>query len=371
MGLLTTFVDRFRGQGEAAITVPVLDGPLMPNRALDERLTPVVREAEVDNLVDSGAGLLYSRGCELRRIDEARTCTTMHRFESEITAVSAERGAIAVGLAGSGLRVMSGRHAGARVVELEALGVSGTLNCVTALAWIDEDELVVANGSAQHTCAQWRWDLLTRGASGCIVRINLATRRASLLASRLAWPWGVVMGSQGRFFFSESWRHRIVSGSLDGAATTQVLQEDLPAYPARMSRASGGGFWLTCVSIRNQLVEFILREPEYCQRMMNEVPEPYWMAPSLVSGLSFKEPMQQNQLRQMGIMKPWAPTRSYGLVIRCDESMRPTESFHSRADGHVHGVTAACDVQGELFVCARGAGLIGRMKAAAVEKQAR
>ena len=46
----------------------------------------------------------------------------------------------------------------------------------------------------------------------------------------------------------------------------------------------------------------------------------------------------------MGIHKPWAPSRSYGLVVRLDAAMRPVASFHSRANGHRHGVTSAIEV---------------------------
>ena len=53
------------------------------------------------------------------------------------------------------------------------------------------------------------------------------------------------------------------------------------------------------------------------------------LAPALASGLSFKEPMQGSQLKQMGILKPWSATRSYGLVLRCDERMQPVERSSS------------------------------------------
>lgn len=35
MTAIRRFIDRRLGRGEAAITVPILDGPLMPNTALD------------------------------------------------------------------------------------------------------------------------------------------------------------------------------------------------------------------------------------------------------------------------------------------------------------------------------------------------
>ena len=64
--------------------------------------------------------------------------------------------------------------------------------------------------------------------------------------------------------------------------------------------------------------------------------------------------MQGSGLKQMGILKPWAATRSYGLVVRCDAEMQPLASYHSRADGIIHGVTSICEDRGDLLVSAKG-----------------
>jgi hypothetical protein len=145
--------------------------------------------------------------------------------------------------------------------------------------------------------------------------------------------------------------------TLAGGKGIEVLS-GLPGYPARLTRASAGGVWLCFYSIRNQLVEFILREDEYRTRMVNELPEEYWMAPSLYSGRSFKEPMQGSQLKQMGILKPYSVTRSYGLVAYCDAHMTPIGSFHSRADGTRHGAVAAAEHAGALYVASRGSNAV-------------
>jgi hypothetical protein len=64
----------------------------------------------------------------------------------------------------------------------------------------------------------------------------------------------------------------------------------------------------------------------------------------------------------MGILKPWAPTFSYGLVIRLGNDLRPLSSLHSRANGRVHGITslATADVDGlqHLWIGAKGDGLV-------------
>ena len=59
----------------------------------------------------------------------------------------------------------------------------------------------------------------------------------------------------------------------------------------------------------------MLREPAYRRRMIAEIDPEFWVAPRLRSGNSFKEPLQGAHIKTMGVMKPWAPPRSYGLAI--------------------------------------------------------
>ncbi len=58
--------------------------------------------------------------------------------------------------------------------------------------------------------------------------------------------------------------------------------------------------------------------------------------------------MQGAHLKTMGVIKPWAPPRSYGLVIRLDADGMPLYSLHSRVDGVNHGIVAAVEMDGEL-----------------------
>jgi hypothetical protein len=97
-----------------------------------------------------------------------------------------------------------------------------------------------------------------------------------------------------------------------------------------------------------------LRESGYRKRMMHEVPPEFWVVPRLRSGGSFREPMQGAHLKTMGVVKPWAPPRSYGLVIRLARDFSPMFSFHSRVDGENHGVVAAAELDGALYVLAKG-----------------
>ena len=153
---------------------------------------------------------------------------------------------------------------------------------------------------------------------------------------------------------SESWRHRVVVLRRAGGAPEPVLA-DLPGYPARLVAAAAGGYWLAVFAPRNQLIEFVQREPEFLARMMADVDSDYWAAPSLETvRRRFLEPLQGGAQKHLGMVKPWAPTRSYGLVVRLDRRFRPTDSFHSRADGRRHGVMSCVEHGGRLIVAAKG-----------------
>ncbi|HEY8710049.1 MAG TPA: strictosidine synthase, partial [Burkholderiaceae bacterium] len=139
----------------------------------------------------------------------------------------------------------------------------------------------------------------------------------------------------------------------------------LPGYPARMAAAEGGGFWLSVFACRTQLVEFVLGEDDYRREMMKTIEPRYWVAPALASGSDFLEPLQGGGVKQMGILKPWAPPRSYGLVIRIGADFIPKYSLHSRVGGRHHGVVSIVQRGDELYVLSKGAGRILQLSVSA------
>ena len=92
--------------------------------------------------------------------------------------------------------------------------------------------------------------------------------------------------------------------------------------------------------------------------MLERIDPAYLDRAFLLSGASFLEPIQGGVRKKLNIMKPWAPTWSCGLVLGCDAAGRPLASFHSRADGHVHGVTSIAETGGRLLAGAKGSGVI-------------
>jgi hypothetical protein len=339
-------LDLFRGK---AVTVPPMDGAFRPNAALDEAQVVIEVEAP-DNLASDDFRLLFSTGCEVRAIQSpGKAPEVVLQGQAQVSALAAGAGqAMAVAFEDGGIVIRGGPR---DVKRLGAEAFDG-LACPTAMAFEDENTLLVAQGSRRHRPSDWAIDLMEKGASGSVWRVDLATDRAMKLADGLAFPNGLLARPEG-IIVSESWKHRLLAMPRGGGAQVPIL-EKLPGYPARMSPASDGGAWLALFAPRNRLIEFVLLEDEYRRQMMREVPRECWIAPALFSNRSFLEPLQCGGVKTMGIHKPWSPSRSYGLVARLDQRLRPVASYHSRANGQRHGVTSVTSWKGRAIVAAKG-----------------
>jgi hypothetical protein len=354
-GLAKRAWEKLVGRGSAAVTVPPMDGALRPNSRL-EQAAVVARIAAPDHLIRLGSRVVVSSGRALVEVDPpARVLRPLHEFGQEIACVAARGdGLLAVGMAGGDVFFGSGpdspvswRRSAQRVA------------CPTAMTFDARGDLIVCQGSAHHPPDRWKHDLMERGSSGAVWRIGSDDSAVQCLARGLAFPFGVVPHGNG-LAVSESWAHRIVHIDSDGS--TAPLLGDLPGYPARIV-PSRDGYWLCVFAPRSQLVEFVLRERRFRERMMREVDDTHWVAPTLSASRSYLDPMQGGGMVTQGQIKPWAPTRSYGLVVRLDAAMRPVDSFHSRADGRFHGVTSCVETEHGLLVASKGDGAILALRA--------
>lgn len=356
------FANRFLGRGEAAITVPSFDGALKPNQALEQ--AEILLECDApEDLAPDGTSLLIADGARLTRLTGNST-TTVRSFERPISALaSLPGGGLAVALGGTEVRLYDNATA-----ETPRAAFTQGLHAVNALAPAADGRLIATDGSSLHDVGDWARDLMELGRTGRLLRLDPKTGAISELAGGLGYAFGAIT-SNGAVLVSESWRHRLVSIALDGSR--KDLLRHLPVYPSRLSPASGGGFWLTAFTARTQLVEFVLREPAYRRRMIAEIDPEFWVAPRLRSGHSFKEPLQGAHIKTMGVMKPWAPPRSYGLVIRLGADGFPRYSLHSRADGVNHGIVSAVEVGNDLVMIAKGPGRVIKLPLASLGEEAR
>jgi len=347
-GLARAF-DNLFGRGEAAVTVPPLDGALRPNRALDEAVSRVAM-AKVDCLAVVNGELVASSGNAMHVLADGKGWVKRSEHKADIACIaSVSEEGLAVALADGEIVVERGRFGGRRY------RASPDARCLTAMV-ASGMHLYVANGSAGNPPDDWQRDLLQRNASGSIWRIDLESGRSTLVADALAWPAGLAV-DRASLVCSEAWKHRLVRLDPSNAGQSSTVYADLPGYPGRIASAADG-YWLALFAPRSQLVEFVLREPAYRKRMMTEVPQPFWVAPKLRSGRSFYESLQGGGVKHLGLLKPWAPTMSAGLCVKLDRAFQPRSSLQSRADGRTHGVTAAVEHRGQVFVAARGDGAI-------------
>jgi hypothetical protein len=349
-------LDPIRGSGDHAITLPPMDGALQPNEIL-ERAPLAAALPAPDAVVLSGSEIVVSAGRELiafasRALERTRVVGT---FDAEVSCLAlSPKGVLAAGLASGkvafSLAAGDGVFHNARRPPIESLG-DQRMSCPTALAWARDGSLVVCNGSESNGALDWKRDLTQGGESGSVWRVE-PDGKARLLARNLAFPNGALCQDDGSVIVSESWKSRLLRIGLKDEP--KAMLADLPGYPAGLAPRAAGGAWLAVFAPRSQLFEFVLREREFREEMMREIDPDYWIAPSLKPPRSFLEPLQGGALKQLGLMKPWAPTRSYGLVIALDRDFQPEASVHSRADGSRHGIRNVLEYGGRLWVASKG-----------------
>lgn len=337
------------------IEMSAMGGALKPNQDL-ENAEVYCEVPHADNLVAAKKQLLCSSGHKLMDITDEKWPKTLEIFDKPISALAiSSSGTLAIGLDGWGIIFFGGNRKGDSICGDGAESIS----CPTAVQFIDDDVLLVANGSSKYTASEWKYDLMSKGCSGSVHSIDLRSSTSRLIAEGLAFPFGLASAREGGFYLVESWSKRVLRMSSHGVEAESVLDE-IPGYPGRIIPAESGGYWLSVFAPQSQLIEFVLmdKQNQFRQRMMEEVPSKYWIAPDLNSGCSFMKPIQAGYVKRMGITKPWAPTQSYGLVILFNSMLEPIRSHHSRADGTVHGIVSICEWQGNLLAASKASGRI-------------
>lgn len=345
--LFGRWLDTFFGRGEAAVTVPPMDGPFLHNDAVDLMET-VARVQSPDNLLSAGGALWFSDGGQLFRLDGRPVA--VDPAGAAITALAASpKGLWIAREDGLGLR-----DAGGRVTEIPG-GPPGAT--ITAMVEAADGTLFLTTGSRRNAAGEWRRDLLERNREGAVWR-RTADGRFETLLGGLRWAGGLLLDGGGDLVIAETWRHRLLRLRQD--RRQEVLADNLPFYPSRLLASAAGGGWIGSYAGRGQLIEFVLRQHSYRRRMMQEVEEPWWIGPSFASGRSFLEPIRGGTVKRMGQTKAWAPSNSYGLAVRLDAGLKPSLSLHSRADGRRHGIMSLCEHDGHLWLASRGNGEIVR-----------
>lgn len=337
--------------------IPPLDGGLTPNDALDSIGDFEVSIAEADDVLPHPDGSLYvTSGSEVVRLSGPG-----YERRSVVAATGGEAGPLGsdpagrlyVGVAGVGLARID--PDGRLTIVAESADDGIPAHCPTAITVADDGTVYVTDGSTRYFGEDWVRDLMEQNALGRVLRYDPSSGRTTVLAVGLRYPTGITLtAQQDALIVCEAWRHRISRFPLDGGRP-QPMRSNLPGYPHRISTAPDGGYWLAVSALRTQLIEFVLTQRDYVEEMMRTIEPEYWIRPALRSLDSGHEPLQGGQIRKLGLIKPWAPPRSYGLAVRLDADGYPIAGLHSRAGGKRHGVTSIRQHDGRLFLAIRGA----------------
>ncbi len=330
--------------------IPMMDGPLRPNSALDDCAVlaeyPDMREP--DNLAFMNDGTLFiGSGNKVFRQDGSVEV----EFDGAVTCIAGlHDGEIAVGLDGYGVLLGNGR----KLTSVD----DRSIRCPTAVLATSDDVLFIADGSAKYKTHDWVRDLMEKNAYGRVIRWDLKTDKAETLIDDLAYPHGLALDHDGKsLLVTESWKHVLFKLPLDTAAgqgRREVVIPNMPGYPARIVATDDGGYWMCLFAMRTEMLEFVLEEDAYREQMMATIDPAYWVRPTLRADRHFLEPLQGGGFRVLGIIKPWAPPRSYGLVVQLDEDYEVVRSLHSRADGRRHGVTGIAAHGGLIAAAVKG-----------------
>jgi sugar lactone lactonase YvrE len=363
MSLARDILDRVFFPNRDVHAIPVLDGGFSPNRRLDEA-TVLDELPGADGICIDRAGSVYvSAGRRIVRYDagDFSARSIFAELDGQVGALAAHPdGRILAGVAGKGIVALDA--AGRRAGGLDRAG-DAPLHCVTAIAILPDGSIAVADGSRDHASDSWLHDMMRKGpGSGRVVITSSDLTSPRLLLDRLSWPAGLA-AAEGRILVTEAWTHRLL-GTSPAGGNTDVVVKNFAGYPCRLAGATGGGLWLAFFAMRTQLTEFVLREDAFRTRMMATVPPELWIGPSLGGQVDYREPTQVGRIKKLGIQKPWAPPRSYGLVARIEAGGSALESLHSRVSGELHGITDMVEAGGRLIVVSKGHGKLAAIEIA-------
>jgi Strictosidine synthase len=348
----------FRNSEQNAI--PSMDGALSPNDRLDACLPIGKPMPGADDVVAGRNEEIYvSAGNEVLKLSGEG-----FGQRDIVTTFDGAAGGLALHPDGRLLVCVAGR--GLAAIELtrpqpqwlEAVDGEALIG-LTGVVAAANGAIFMAEGSTGRKPDDWCRDLLEKKHGGRLMRCEAGFSQASVLLRDLYYPHGVALSAdQLHLWWTESWIHRVSRAAIAGdriAAPEPVLR-NLPGYPARLHLDNAGRFYLGLFGLRTHLIEFVLKEDDFRQEMLQTVPPNYWIAPALSSGDDCLEPMQIGSVKALGVQKPWAPPRSYGLLAHIDEHGDIIESFHSRVGGRYHGITAACETSQGVVVVSKGSG---------------
>lgn len=324
-----------------------LEGMLGPNGRLDLAAGMAV-EAPDAVCVAADGRLLYSSGTRVMALalwgGQAETFAT---FGAVVTALCASpNGLVAVGLATGDVEVRDPAGEPVQGWSLPERRFVSVVDC----AFRSEDELLVVDcgyAADDALLARATWDDEARGQVVALRKVGAART----IMPALHCPMGIAVDAEGGILVTLLERADIV----DEAG--KVRLGGYPGYLGRL-RKTPAGYALACVSRRDPLIEFLKTERAFVAEMKATIEPRHWIAPRIHPEFSHDFPIELGATRLFGEVKPWAPSFSYGLLIELDQTLMPTGSAQSRANGQRHAICDATVWNGDLIAVSKASGEI-------------
>jgi hypothetical protein len=353
--------------------VPVFDGALKSNNLLEEAATFATLESPED-LATDGRSLFVADGGTVLRYEPGVAPSPAQAGGSPAASVVYSGAPAVTALAclrdgGPRPRPRRARAAhrrrSARRPPLGCRGRREDERRSTRSASRPDGRLLVTDGSLEHPVAHWRHDLMSLGRSGRLFELTPASGEARVLASGLAYAFGACAAG-AETWVSESWSHRVraYAGGKRGRAghrlaarlpvahlprsRRRLLAHLLrPAHPARGVRAARARVQETHAR-RDRAAALDRPGAELGQHL-----------PRADAGRAAEDDGRRQAVGAAALLRSGDPAHREGLV---------RYSLHSRFDGKHHGVVAAVECGGDLFVLAKGCRKILRLSVAGAER---
>lgn len=145
------------------------------------------------------------------------------------------------------------------VLATEANGIPFGL--LTGLDIAADGGIYFADASIRHDPEHYLLALLEGAPDGRLLRYDPETEETEVLFAGLHFPYGVALSEEEDYLlFSESARYRIMRLALGGeGAGPEVHMDNLPGYPANITRLDAERFWVGIPALRSPLVDRVQR----------------------------------------------------------------------------------------------------------------
>jgi hypothetical protein len=324
-----------------------LEGVLGPNSLLDEA-SPLAVDKPDTLAVAADGSLLFSAGSSVWSLgrwgDEPQQRLSLG---GRVTALAASPGGQnAVGVETGEVHVY---EIGQRQPGWSFAAPSDRNPAVDCM-FLGEDELAVVRSgyaSGHEALAMSPWDSARKGT----VSGHARSGTTRLIAGNLSGPMGICRDDNGNLLITEMDAARVVEPA------GRVRRAGFPAYLGRISKTPQG-YLLACLSRRDPLIEFLRTERDFVEDMKRTIDPRHWISPRANPEFSHDFPIELGATRLFGEIKPWAPSFSYGLLIRLDEDLMPGGSAQSRANGRRHAISDAIIWNGDVIAVSQASGEI-------------